>query len=432
MIIHVVAPGDTIESIANQYGVSAFQIISDNELSEPERLVVGQTLVILFPAQTHTVSAGETLSSIALQYGISTNALYRYNPQLRGISTLRLGEVLTISYTEPKLGALQVTGYAYPFIDLDLLRQTLPYLTYLIPFTYGITPSGGLVDLDDGALLALAQEYNISALMHLSTLTESGNFSNELASLVLNNETVQDTLISSVIAMIQQKGYQGLDIDFEFVLPEDRIAYAQFINRLREILNPLGYTVLAALAPKTSADQTGLLYEGHDYPLIGEAANAVLLMTYEWGYTYGPPLAVAPINQVRRVVDYALEEIPANKMYLGVPNYGYNWTLPFIRGDSRAISISNVTAVDTARKYGAEISFDALAAAPYFRYSDELGTAHEVWFEDARSIREKLALAATSNLRGVGYWNLMRPFPQNWLILNALYDILPPTETAPR
>lgn len=432
MIIHVVAPGDTIESIARQYRISAFQIISDNELSEPEQLVVGQTLVILFPAQTHRVSAGETLSSIALQYGISTNALYRYNPQLRGFPTLQTDEVLTISYTEPKLGALQVTGYAYPFIDLSLLRKTLPYLTYLIPFTYGITPSGGLVDLDDGALLALAQEYNVSTLMHLSTLTESGNFSNELASLVLNNESIQDTLISSVIATIERKGYQGLDIDFEFVLPEDRIAYAQFINRLRETLNPLGYTVLAALAPKTSAEQKGLLYEGHDYPLIGEAANAVLLMTYEWGYTYGPPLAVAPINQVRRVVDYALEEIPANKMYLGIPNYGYNWTLPFVRGDSRAVSISNVTAVDTAREYGAEISFDALAATPYFRYTDENAVQHEVWFEDARSIREKLALAVASNFRGVGYWNLMRPFPQNWLVLNALYDILPPTETAPR
>ena len=101
MIIHVVSRGDTIESIAEQYGVSPFQIISDNELDSPDQLVIGQTIVILFRAQTHTVTYGETLSSIALQYGSSTNELYRNNPQLRGLSNLRLGEVLTVSYTQP-------------------------------------------------------------------------------------------------------------------------------------------------------------------------------------------------------------------------------------------------------------------------------------------------------------------------------------------
>ncbi len=424
-VIHVVAQDETIESIANRYGVSPFDLISYNALSDPDRLVVGQTLVILFPEQTHTVAPGETLSGIAARYQTTVNALYRNNPTLRARPELRVGQTLVLSYTQPKLGALQVTGYAYPFIDLNLLREVLPFLTYLIPFTYGIKPDGGLVDLDDSALLALAREYQIPALMHLSTLTESGNFSNELASLALNNPEIQNTLIQSVLETIMRKGYRGLDIDFEFVLPEDRIAYAQFIDRLRDTLNPLGYPVIAALVPKTSADQSGLFYEGHDYALIGEAANAVLLMTYEWGYTYGPPLAVAPINQVRRVVDYARTEIPSEQMYLGVPNYGYNWTLPYVRGDSRAQSISNVFAVDTARRYGAEILFDTVAQAPYFTYTDEVGTLHEVWFEDARSIRAKLELAAQSNFLGVGYWNLNRPFPQNYLVLNALYNILP-------
>lgn len=425
IVIHVVTQGETIESIANRYGVSPFDLISYNSLSDPNRLVVGQTIVVLFPEQTHTVVQGETLTSIAVRYQTTVNALYRNNPALRGRPELRVGQTLVLSYTEPKLGALQVTGYAYPFIDLNLLREVLPYLTYLIPFTYGIRPDGRLVDLDDGDLLALSREYNIPALMHLSTLTESGNFSNELASLALNDIEVQDRLIQSVIENLMRKGYNGLDIDFEFILPEDRIAYAQFIDRLRDTLNPLGYPVIAALVPKTSADQSGLFYEGHDYGLIGEAANAVLLMTYEWGYTYGPPLAVAPINQVERVVNYALTEIPSDQMYLGIPNYGYNWTLPFVRGNSRAQSISNVTAVDTARRYGVEIFFDPTAQAPYFTYTDENGSPHEVWFEDARSIRTKLELAARNNFLGVGYWNLNRPFPQNYLVLNALYNILP-------
>jgi spore germination protein len=188
-------------------------------------------------------------------------------------------------------------------------------------------------------------------------------------------------------------------------------------------LNGAGYPVTVALAPKTYAQQPGLLYEAHDYNLLGQAANYAFLMTYEWGYTYGPPMAVAPLPSVRRVLDYALTEIPAEKLLLGVPNYGYDWPLPFVQGESRATSISNEQAVALARQYGAEIIYDETAQSPYFHYRDEAGTAHEVWFEDARSIREKLLLAAGKNLHGVGYWNLDRPFAQNWLVLNALYHI---------
>ena len=145
-------------------------------------------------------------------------------------------------------------------------------------------------------------------------------------------------------------------------------------------------------------------------------------MTYEWGYTYGPPMAVAPIRNVRQVVDYALTEISPEKIYLGIPNYGYDWTLPFRQG-SRARSISNPEAVSIAADHYAAIRFDEAAKSPWFRYVDNSGQEHEVWFEDARSIRAKLELAQEYGLRGVSYWNLMRPFPQNWAVLNALYYI---------
>ena len=106
-----------------------------------------------------------------------------------------------------------------------------------------------------------------------------------------------------------------------------------------------------------------------------------------------------------------------------MPNYGYDWPLPFLQGKTRATSISPQYAVSLAARYRSSISYDETAQAPWFRYTDENGTKHEVWFEDARSIRSKLALAAELELYGVGYWNLMRPFPQNWAVLNSLYEI---------
>lgn len=133
-------------------------------------------------------------------------------------------------------------------------------------------------------------------------------------------------------------------------------------------------------------------------------------------------MAVAPINSVRAVLNYGVERIDPQKIFMGVPNYGYDWTLPFIRGESKARSLSNVQAVELASEVGAEILFDEQSMAPYFYYTLN-DNEHVVWFEDARSIDAKLRLAAEYNLHGVSYWNIMRYFPQNWLIANSLYDI---------
>lgn len=145
--------------------------------------------------------------------------------------------------------------------------------------------------------------------------------------------------------------------------------------------------------------------------------------SYEWGYTAGPPMAVAPLPNVRQVLDYAVTEIPREKIYLGIPNYGYDWPLPFREGETRARSLSNQEAVRLAVRYGAEIRFDETAQAPWFPYTAPDGGAHVVWFEDARSMSTKLRLIGEYGLHGAGYWNLMRPYPQGWTVLNALYAV---------
>ena len=424
MLIYRVKAGDTLFQIAEENGVSVYNILANNGLTLETPLVVGQTLVILTPEITHTVKNGETLLQIANEYGISLNKLYRNNPQLGGNDNIFPGQSLFISYARDNLGNAEITGYAYEFVNLDLLRFQMPYMTHIMPFTYGFMPSGELIIPDDEPLLAVAREYGVVPLLHLSTLTENGNFSNELAQQILNDEAAQERLINNVVDIIDEKGYGGLDIDFEFLPTEDNLKYPALIQKFRERLNAVGKIVITALAPKTSTEQKGLLYEGHRYKEIGESSDMVFLMTYEWGYTYGPPLAVAPIEPVKRVIEYALTEIPAEKILMGIPNYGYDWTLPYVQGESRAESISNVEAVELARLYGAEILFDEEAKAPYFNYTDENGREHQVWFEDAESIDAKLRLVNEYGLKGAGYWNLMRPFPENWAVLNNLYDIV--------
>ncbi len=425
MLIHVVTSGESLSQIAARYGVDIINLAADNGLHTDSPLVVGQALVIQIPDIVHTVRRGENLASIARSYGTTTIQLLRNNFRLGASSRITTGEKIIIRYSsENKTRTFAVNSYAYPYIESGLLRSQMPYLTYFTPFTYGITAGGGLVPLNDEEMIRIAKEYGVDTLLHLSTLTEGGGFSSARASLIFGNPELENSLINEIISVTQAKGYNGVDVDFEFINPAEKYDYINFLQELRLRLNPMGMPLFSALAPKTSDTQRGVLYEGHDYSGIAAAVNFVLLMTYEWGYTFGPPLAVAPLNRVREVVNYALTRISSGKIFLGVPTYGYDWTLPYVSGGPGAPSISPVEAVDLARTYGADIMYDETAQSPWFRYTDNDGRLHEVWFEDARSISAKLALADELNLFGIGYWNSMREFPQNWVTLNAKYNIL--------
>lgn len=275
-------------------------------------------------------------------------------------------------------------------------------------------------------MINLARANDTLPILTLTPFGPDGMFSNYLISALVNDPEVQQNLIDNLLQTMEEKNYGGIDIDFEYILAEDRIAFAEFVTRVRMAANAAGYPVSVALAPKTSDDQPGLLYGGKDYRLLGEAANHVLLMTYEWGYTYGPPMAVAPIHKVREVVEYALTRIPAEKINLGIPNYGYDWPLPYEKGVTAARTISNTEAVEIAIANNAVIEFDQVSMSPHFTYEKD-GIMHEVWFEDVRSLNEKFALIREYRLRGAGYWQIMNLFRANWLLLADTFYIARPS-----
>lgn len=142
-----------------------------------------------------------------------------------------------------------------------------------------------------------------------------------------------------------------------------------------------------------------------------------------WRYTYGPPMAVSPINKVREVLDYAVSKIPSEKISMGIPNYGYDWTLPFVQGESAARSINNVEAIQIAVMNNAEIEFDPASQTPFFHYWKD-GVEHVVWFEDVRSLKAKFNLVEEYDLQGIGYWQIMHLFRANWFLLADTFWIL--------
>ena len=466
MIIHVVGSGETLWSIANRYGSSIQQIASVNELPNPDQLVIGQALVIPIAATHHTVRSGETLWHIAQRFGVPINSIIQANhltnPAMINIGTVliipprthtvqageSLGQIAQFYGTTVqdilKINQIQQANMIFigtvliiPFpkrpVDVNAyvlnmgetgakeVRDVGQHLTYVSPFVYSMKEDGGLGSLKDAEVLQAAKEKQVVPIMCITnfTATEPGS---KLAHTILSNTQIQDILLTNIVNTMKAKGYRGLNIDFENVLPTDRELYNQFLQRAVDRLHPLGYFVSTAVAPKTSSEQKGLLYEAVDYAAHGRIVDYVILMTYEWGYRKGPPQPISPINEMKRVVDYAVTVIPREKIYLGFQLYARDWLLPHVKG-MEAETFDMQEAIRRAVKYGATIQYNHKAQTPFYRYTDEQGRQHEVWFEDARSAQAKFDLVKDYGLDGISYWVLGYPFPQNWVLLEDNFRV---------
>lgn len=366
-MIYVVKPGDTLYSLSQRFGVSVLELARLNQIPDPNILVEGQALLIL-----NSIKEGPLTKT--------------------------------------------VEGYAYPFISPWVLRETLPFLSQLNVFSYGFTPEGDLLEppLTDRWMLQQARSANVPAALVLTPLGRDGQFSNYLISVLLNSEAAQRKLLEALQKTMDEKGYGELNIDFEYIPAGDRDKFTAFVRRAKEMIHQ---PVSVCLAPKNSPQQRGLLFDGKDYEALGAIADKVLIMTYEWGYKYGPPQAVAPIDRVRQVAEYIVSVIPREKVLLGLANYGYDWPLPYQRGRTVARTIGSIEAVEIAKRERTNIIFDNPSQSPWFQYTDFNGQRHVVWFEDIRSWNAKIDLVQELGLAGVGIWTVMPYFRPGYELL---------------
>jgi len=424
MQIHVVQPGQSLYGISQAYGVTVESIASANEIDPALSLVVGQALVIPITGQYYWVQPGDSLYTISRKFGVDAETLASVNALSPG-QPLQIGLRLYIPPQAKR--SIETNAYVEPRdqvseVLLDDTRRAAPLLTYLAPFSFQIQRDGTLQAPNLDQFPEIAGQNNVTLMMVVTNL-ENDQFSAELAGEILNNEQLQTSLLDNIINTAQELGFRDIHFDMEFISPNDREAYNQFLRRAADRIHQEGYLMSTALAPKVSATQTGEWYTAHDYRTHGEVADFVVIMTYEWGYSGGPPMPVSPINSVRRVLEYALTEMPGSKIMMGQNLYGYDWTLPYVPGGQYARALSPQAAIRLARDQNVAIQYDYTAQAPHFDYIDDEGRAHKVWFEDARSIQAKFNLIKELGLRGISYWKLGLPFPQNWLLLGDQFTV---------
>jgi len=373
MTVHTVRPGDTVFRIANTNGVTPQALAKANGLQDPDRIIVGQSLVI---------------------------------PR-----------------ADKSRGELIVNGYCYPTIRDEILADALPHLTFLSVFACQVNADGSLVPMqNDARVIERAKAAGVRPHMVIANIEEGKGFQPETVRALLESPAAQVRLLEGCVRLMHEKGYTGLDVDFEYVPASVRDNLGCFLAKARAWMHDEGFLLTSAVPPKVADDQKGLLFEGFDFWAQGKYNDYVTLMTYEWGYQGGPPQAVAPIVEVRRSVAFAMSRMPKSKILMGIPNYGYDWKIPWQEGTSATV-VNNPGAVAIAARQGVNIEFDEKAQTPWFRYTEAGGQRHEVWFEDARSIRAKLELVRELGIAGISYWTVGLPFAANWTLLEGMFRV---------
>ena len=420
MTVHTIRPGDTVYQIANTYGVTPQALAKANGLSDPDRLVVGQSLVIPgVETFEYTAQRGDTLWKLGQRFGFTLRELLAVNPIMAGNpDMLRIGQIVNIPAKRPEL---TVNGYCYPTIGDQALAEALPHLTFLSVFACQVNADGSLVPMqNDARVIERAKSAGVQPHMVIANIEEGKGFQPATVRALLESPAAQVRLLEGCVRLMQEKGYTGLDVDFEYVPASVRENLGCFLAKARAWMHDEGFLLTSAVPPKVADDQKGLLFEGFDFWAQGKYNDYVTLMTYEWGYQGGPPEAVAPIAEVRRAVEFAMSRMPKSKILMGIPNYGYDWKIPWQEGTSATV-VNNPGAVAIAARQGVNIEFDEKTQTPWFRYAEAGGQRHEVWFEDARSIRAKLELVRELGIAGVSYWTVGLPFAANWKLLDGMF-----------
>lgn len=423
LYIYSAKKGDTIASVAQETGTTAQELIALNQ-TVGNALTPGVNLAVPGLPSTlvhHTVGPGETLTTIARQYGVPVYAVAGANG-LASDAGLEVGQILFVPQVITNKKTIDANGYLIPSgtaEDAKTIRDSSP-LTYVTIFSYHVTETGDLVPMPDQLARETARSMSVGVLLCVTNF-DGNNFNTELAHTILASQPLRNKVYDAIEQELTAKGFRGINIDFEHMRPTDRPLYNEFIRDLHARMHPKGYSVSIAMGPKTSDEPQAAWMGAFDYRTLGSIVDFLMLMTYEWGWVGGPPMAIAPIDQVRAVLDYALSVIPPEKILMGFATYGYNWRIPDTP-NNLATGISPNKAQNVAIEKGATVRFNPFSASPMFHYyagSQE----HEVWYEDPKSILAKFHLVYEMNLRGISFWVLGQPFPQLWHLVKDTFDV---------
>lgn len=368
--------------------------------------------------EIYIARSGDTLQTVARRFAQDAEALRRINA-LNDPRRLTPGLALLIPGNDTPAASAELGAYAAAEGGGQAYRELLPALSFVCPCCARIMPDGQISPVGDALSKELALLQGTAPLYAVSNADGQGAYSAASAHRLLSEPSGADMLLEAVAPALEQ-GCRGIYLELLWLHPFDREPYNRLLSALSEKLHALGAYLVTALAPKDESSGESLVCAGHDYACHGEYADRCVLLGYDWGNALSAPQAVAPPDRIRAALDYGAGKLPSGKLLLALSSQGYNWRLPWQRGEA-ASPIFHTAAANLAVSLGAEVKFDRGFSSPYFTYTDPIGVRHAVWFEDVRCTRRQLELVEEYALGGLFFINAGRIHAPGLRLIQSRY-----------
>jgi len=404
-VIHEVKSGDSLTKISKQYKIDRDELAKLNGIAKNSQLVLGQAMLI--PGSTYFVQAGDSIWAIANRHAISEETLMQQNHLKSRV--IVPGQKLSI----PRPSKMNVWTGTY-FVPKDknanawMLNYYKKTLSSIFVFEYRSDEQGNIIETPENQAHKIAWKENLTPFATITNLSEKG-FDPNLTHRLISTPWLRKKLVNNIYSLLDSHDYKGIVVDFEQVKTKDRENLNLFIKELAAKLHPAGMEVMMAVPPK-EGDQVPSYSTAYDYRTLGKYLDKMFLMTYDWHWPGGPSGPIAPIDRVKATLDYAVSVVDKSKLMLGIPQYAYDWVIGSNKRSGSAYSTQH--AIDLYTGYQSPVHYDENAAAPWFRYVDNKGKLHEVWFEDPRSLLVKFRVVQQYGLAGMGCWHLGLTMPQ--------------------
>lgn len=365
--------------------------------------------------EIYIARSGDTLQSLARRFSIAPDALRRVNA-LNDPARLTAGLALLIPGADTPTASLELGAYS---AHCPASAELADALSFVCPYCARLGAGGALTPLDEAALSALTRSGAAAPLLAVSNADGQGGYSAADAHRFLAEPSAADMLVE-LLSPALSRGCRGIYLELLWLYPFDRKAFNRLICDLSEKLHALGAYLITALAPRDEQNGESLACAGHDYACHGQYADRCVLLACDWGNTLSAPQAVAPPEKIRAALDYASGRLPAGKLLLALSARGYNWRLPWRRGQA-ASPVYHSAAANMAVSLGAQIRLDRGFSSPYFTYADPLGIRHAVWFEDVRCTQRALELVKEYSLAGLFFLNAAHIHSPSLCLIQSRY-----------
>ncbi|MCD6369410.1 MAG: hypothetical protein J7L38_06410 [Thermoproteales archaeon] len=292
-------------------------------------------------------------------------------------------------------------------------ESTLNYYKYHEKFTW-VSPTWYVVDSNGNILEKYFDEYFVNKSkewgVKVVPLVANEGFNREIVHKILSDPKLREKVAQQLLDLVLERGYDGINIDFENIPPEDRDNLTVFMKILYEMFHKRGKLVSIDVASKTKEVYTGWA-GAYDYKELGKYSDLVILMIYDYHWSTGSPGPISPLNWFRSVLEYATQTIPKEKIVAGLPFYGYDWPV-----GQRAKGLKYSQAIELAKQYGAKVVFDEENGEATFKYL-VMGLRHEVWFNIAKSTELRIRIALEYGINKIAAWRIGQEDPLTWNII---------------